>query len=355
MNGQFPNPPQNNGSIPPPQYQGYYPPPQKYIPPEVAEKKRFKGKMNFMGGALLIYSVILYGVVIAGIIVYEIFLMFTAGSKEAYFEKIDEFEANFSESAVTMLIGVVLGCIFLILFYIRRLPLKEVFAPRRKMKTSSLLMLICVLMGCQFFFAITETVIEFGLNLVGLTAEAAIESSKAGSTTISMLIYAGFIGPLAEELTYRGYVMGSLSKAGGGKVFAILVSAVLFGIMHANPTQSLFAIGVGIVFAYAAIEYGILWSLFLHVLNNFFFGDVLIFIYNRIPEIAANILDYALFIGLFIAAIIILIVKRKYIAEYIRTNRTPARYYGWTFSAVTVIIFIVINALLAVTIISKLE
>ncbi|MCR4888327.1 MAG: CPBP family intramembrane metalloprotease [Ruminococcus sp.] len=338
---------QQRQPMPPPNY-------AKAITPEIAEKRRFKGVINYMSAGLLGYSMILYGSIVGFLVIQMIMCMVTSHSSEEYNAKISQLDETMTESAGSMIVGVILGCIFLMLFFIKKLPVKEIIAPHRKMTAKKLVMLICVLMGCQFVFSITESIIESLLNLAGFTAEAAIESSKAGSTTISMMIYAGYIGPLAEELTYRGYTMHSLQK-GGGKIFAIIVSSILFGVMHANITQSLFAMGVGIVFAYTAIEYGIIWSLVLHIANNFLFGDCIVFLEKHMPETAATILDYTIFIGFFVAAVAIVIYKRKTITRYIKANRTPAKYYNWTFSSVPLIIFIGLNILLAVMTISKLK
>ena len=149
--------------------------------------------------------------------------------------------------------------------------------------------------------------------------------------------------------------MHTFERAGYGKFCSILASAILFGIMHANPTQSIFAIYVGVVFGYAAMEFGIGWSIALHIINNFLFGDCLTFIVNKLPEIIGASLEYAVLIVLFVAGVVIMIVKRKQIITYIRENNNPLSHYGRIFSRISILVFLIINTLFALASFSQLE
>lgn len=73
--------------------------------------------------------------------------------------------------------------------------------------------------------------------------------------------------PLVEEFAMRGVVMGILRKFGDG--FAILTSAVLFGLIHANFQQMVFAGFVGLVLGFVAVKSKSLWTaIFVHFFNN---------------------------------------------------------------------------------------
>ncbi len=332
----------------------YTPPP--YYQPPIPEKKLFKNKISFMSGGLLIYNAIMYAVAFGVMFVYMIIQGIIAGIKQ---EKpdIDKIMADMMETDMGMGIAVIIGSAFMILFFLKRIKPKEIFAKRpQKMTAAKFIMLICVLMCIQLPITLFDSLFEWVLNQFGLSAQAAIESASAGSTTISMMLYAGFIGPFAEEFIYRGYTMRSLENTGAGKGYALVISSLLFGIMHANPTQSIFAFFAGMVFGYAAIEFGIIWSILLHVANNFVFGDVIVFICNRIPENAANILNWALLLIFFIAGVVVLIVKGNQAKAYISENyRTEKKYYGWTFTNILFWVFVGINIILAITQITKLE
>lgn len=81
------------------------------------------------------------------------------------------------------------------------------------------------------------------------------------------------VGPLAEELCFRYGIAGSIlrgQKKNGSIWVPILVSAILFGIVHFNPAQSLAAVTIGIFFGWLYVRTGSLWpSLVCHMLNNF--------------------------------------------------------------------------------------
>ena len=65
--------------------------------------------------------------------------------------------------------------------------------------------------------------------------------------------------PLAEELLYRGVVYRRMRAVFGVRA-AIVLSAVLFGLMHANLVQFLYAGLLGLLLAYLTERTGSLWA-----------------------------------------------------------------------------------------------
>jgi uncharacterized protein len=75
------------------------------------------------------------------------------------------------------------------------------------------------------------------------------------------------IPPIVEELLFRGMVLQSLRKYGDG--FAVMVSAMLFGLYHGNFVQMVFAFIAGLVMALVVLRTGSLWtSILIHFANN---------------------------------------------------------------------------------------
>ena len=75
--------------------------------------------------------------------------------------------------------------------------------------------------------------------------------------------------PIGEEIMFRWGIMGHLLRRNSSVPTAILVSAVLFGLMHMNPAQVFFAAAMGIMLGILYWRSGnILWPIILHVLNN---------------------------------------------------------------------------------------
>lgn len=72
-----------------------------------------------------------------------------------------------------------------------------------------------------------------------------------------------------EEMIFRGYILHLLLPH--GKTFAILVSAVLFGLMHQYLPQMLYATVGGVLMGYYVVRGGSVWiGIFIHAMNNLF-------------------------------------------------------------------------------------
>lgn len=119
-----------------------------------------------------------------------------------------------------------------------------------------------------------------------------VELSMDTAGIILTFVQVSFVAGLVEEISLRGYVMGNLKRYGSS--FAILASAIVFGIMHGNLVQAPFALVVGIVLGYFSIRTGSIWTaILIHMANNFysvalsyigeFFGDsVLSVVYSAV-------------------------------------------------------------------------
>lgn len=82
-----------------------------------------------------------------------------------------------------------------------------------------------------------------------------------------MIIHSALMPAFVEEFAFRGILMQPLRA--WGDWFAITVSAVLFGLMHANMTQVPFAVIAGVALGFATVVTGSLWTgICIHFLNN---------------------------------------------------------------------------------------
>ncbi len=89
-----------------------------------------------------------------------------------------------------------------------------------------------------------------------------------GSPSLTLLLYAVLLGPIAEELTFRGVVLSSAKKALPFWA-ANLFQALLFGIFHMNVIQGIYAFFVGLFLGYICERGASIWlSIFLHILFN---------------------------------------------------------------------------------------
>ncbi len=89
------------------------------------------------------------------------------------------------------------------------------------------------------------------------------------SKTFDGALAIGLVGPIAEEIVFRGAICGGMLKAGVRPWTAIIVSAVIFGCVHVNPAQIPFAAMVGLMLAILYYKTGSLIPCsIIHVLNN---------------------------------------------------------------------------------------
>ena len=148
----------------------------------------------------------------------------------------------------------------------------------------SLLALIIAL-ACFFLSQLVASAANSGLNAIlsGTGLHPPTTPDDGGMETPIMLFYGILLGPFAEELVFRGVIMNGLRRF--GRVFAIITSSLLFGFMHGSLVQGLFGFISGLVLGYLAMEYGLVWSLLVHMLNNAFSSGLLAKYMPLAPEV----------------------------------------------------------------------
>lgn len=83
---------------------------------------------------------------------------------------------------------------------------------------------------------------------------------------LNLFTYA-LLPALVEELVFRGWLLSALRPFGERR--ALLLSALIFGLMHGNLTQVPFALLLGLLFGFLALRTGRLWlGMAIHLLNN---------------------------------------------------------------------------------------
>jgi hypothetical protein len=132
-------------------------------------------------------------------------------------------------------------------------------------------------------------------------ADFTITSPSAYSVVIQ-LIYVCLIGPIIEELIYRGLVLKLISPYGKG--LAVFCSALFFALMHGNVPQAASAFAGGFIYAMVAVRYNsIVPTIIIHILNNICasivdVGDV--FGWTRAYEVYLASQILILFIGIYL-------------------------------------------------------
>ena len=119
------------------------------------------------------------------------------------------------------------------------------------------------------FGAITERLLS-AAELIGVPLQ--VYSRELPTEPLPILLYflsSVILPAFVEEMVFRGYILHLLLPH--GKTFAIMVSAVLFGLMHLYLPQLLYATAAGVLIGYFVVRSGSLWiGIFIHALNNLF-------------------------------------------------------------------------------------
>lgn len=94
-------------------------------------------------------------------------------------------------------------------------------------------------------------------------------NNSSPAAIIAYCVLSCVIAPLVEEFSFRGALLKSFSKYGTN--FAIVFTALLFGLMHGNLLQAPFAFLTGLVLGYVAVRSGSIWrGVLIHFVVNAF-------------------------------------------------------------------------------------
>lgn len=130
--------------------------------------------------------------------------------------------------------------------------------------------IIVLIPGAQFFCSYLVSLISVVMPKWLEQYEALMESAGIDdSITPIMLFYTVIMAPIGEELVFRGATM-RLARQALPFFFANLLQAALFGLLHANWVQGIYAFALGILLGYICEKGGsIYYSILMHILFNF--------------------------------------------------------------------------------------
>jgi membrane protease YdiL (CAAX protease family) len=236
-------------------------------------------------------------------------------------------------------VSIVVGALWLFVLRGKRFVTTDVTRKNSPMKASMFLQLFVVMFGVQFVMMLINLITQPLLDIADLSATEAYEESVQGILASPWgFIYVVLVGPIVEELVFRGAVMRTLERYGAN--LAIVISAIIFGLYHIILFQAVFAFFIGLVLAYVAGRYSLKWSILLHLLNNLLATIVTLAkpIAEKLAWLSENaylsfVIDTGavaesialavllIYVACFIAGIVLLIVRNK----LIRTQKYAGR------------------------------
>lgn len=180
-------------------------------------------------------------------------------------------EEVLGQTNVILLISNLLVLVFLLIFFAirRKKPLREVQAVRFSagyIPHIAVLAVAMSLMVCVGLGFLPEDLMESYSS-----ASQYVVSDNTLLTILSVVI----IGPITEEIIFRGLVYSRLKKVMPMAV-AVVLASLTFGLMHGQSVWIVYAFLLGIILNLVVIKTGSLWcSILLHVLFNLMGGLVI--------------------------------------------------------------------------------
>ena len=150
----------------------------------------------------------------------------------------------------------------------RNVKLVEATKMNKKIDFLSALLAIAISLVCLFSFTGLTNVFVAVLEKIGYSQ---VVSDIAIPNFLVYLIYVFLIcicPAFFEELLFRGVICSGLKERGTTK--AVMLSALIFMLMHGGPDQTVHQFILGIVLGYAFIYSNSLWvPVIIHFVNNF--------------------------------------------------------------------------------------
>ena len=170
-----------------------------------------------------------------------------------------------STIALLSIIGIIAGSMAFVILRKKRFFTDIALPSAETLRPWTFIILVALTQAISFATSLismlVETLLPEGISVVG-----SYESAMDMLMTPPGMIYIVLVGPIFEELIFRGAIMGSLRKYGDN--FAILFSSLLFGLYHGVVLQIPFAFAMGLVLGYACTRWSMRTAIALHIITN---------------------------------------------------------------------------------------
>jgi len=242
--------------------------------------------------------------------------------------------------------------LYVVAYLIVKVFLRKVENVERKEKVrlgiKKLLWYLFVAYGIGIFCsAFTTEIITLVTKPFDFDIADRVEELMSNSTPIPLVFFVAIIGPIFEEIMFRGLLLKKL-RVYGDKT-AIIYTSIAFGLFHTNLTQILFAGVVGLVLAYVVVKTNdIKYSIIIHMCINMISSVATI-----IMSDGADVLQYiytAIVMLIVLSAIIIVPIKGAKTKLDISDNskyekKKLYKNIGYILSCIIVIIITILGAI----------
>lgn len=214
----------------------------------------------------------------------------------------------------SMLAGVIyasLGIICLGLWYYFGCKRKNLKPPKSVVNPVNLLCIAVFAFAMQYVTNYLMAVIDLLMPRAMDAYEELIELAGVGEVTLTGILYGVILGPIAEELCFRGVTLFYAQKATRRFWLANILQAAAFGIMHLNLVQGLYAFVLGLAMGWVYHRFHSIYAtIWLHIFFNFLAYGPLVAFDGLLPENAVFRIAWAAFTGALAIGMLLVLTKR---------------------------------------------
>ena len=268
------------------------------------QKKELKKISSWLGSAIILYLVLQVVVSLA-------MSKITINSGQTLYD-IYQSIASFSYAVNILFISILsVAAPFGLIALINKKKYKTPIVPTKSLKFVDAVIWICFGMGiCVIANAATSYLVAF-LKTVGITlTQGDVSNPNSVFECVLNIIGIAIVPAICEEFAMRCCSLGLLKNY--GKAFGVVAVSVVFGLLHGNVIQFVFAFLVGLVLAYVTIKTdSIIPAMCIHALNNGMsaVSDTVNFVAGKEINITAALFGFWLLVG--IIATVYLGIKHK--------------------------------------------
>lgn len=192
----------------------------------------------------IVYPVLLYFLISLGVsAVIEFGVMFAMGT--SVYDVASLTERFPSLMLIITLITYVISLIVFFLMYRREMIMSARKEEPLKAANVALSLVVCLAIALALQLILSVS----GIEKI-FPGYSELEASVfTGQPLLLLTVTVGIIGPAAEELLFRGVIFNRLERYLNTKA-AIFISALIFGAVHLNMVQLIYAFLIGLLFAY---------------------------------------------------------------------------------------------------------
>ncbi len=278
---------------------------QQLMEAQKKEKKSLMLSASILGALLVFYDIFLN---IFGYVFYFVFVSVKTSHitlsrdrvkeffiQNPHYESTSAFAMAYSAFVVIMAFTVIM----LAARFLFKIRLRYLFRYQKgQAKTAVISFPAVMLLNLLFSFIIG--VITLILNQNGITVpDADFSISEVSRSAFFFQIFYGVIvAPIVEETLYRGLAIHLLKPYGKG--MAVIVSSLIFGLMHGNLSQAASAFAIALVMGTITVQCNsIIPTIIIHMLNN---------ITATIPDfsdVLGNDFVYGIYTGIIILSLVL--------------------------------------------------